>query len=39
MRLFVIRAGQMLLIHKKRGLGAGKINGPDGRLDLGESLL
>ncbi len=37
--LFVIRAGQMLLIHKKRGQGAGKINGPGGRLHLGESPL
>ncbi len=27
----------MLLIRKKRGLGAGKINGPGGRLDPGES--
>ncbi|MGQ4810240.1 8-oxo-dGTP diphosphatase [Candidatus Entotheonellaceae bacterium PAL068K] len=35
--LFVIRDGQMLLIHKKRGLGAGKINGPGGRLGRGES--
>ena len=34
--LFVIRGGQILLIHKKRGLGAGKINGPGGRLDPGE---
>ena len=30
--LFVLRDGQALLIHKKRGLGAGKINGPGGRL-------
>ncbi len=37
--LFVIRDGQMLLIHKRRGLGAGKINGPGGRLDRGESPL
>jgi len=37
--LFVIRDHQMLLIHKKRGLGAGKINGPGGRLDAGESPL
>ena len=37
--LFVIREGQMLLIHKKRGLGAGKINGPGGRLEPGESPL
>ena len=24
--LFVVRDGEILLIHKKRGLGAGKIN-------------
>lgn len=35
--LFVIQDGQILLIHKKRGLGAGKINGPGGRLDDGET--
>ncbi len=34
---FVIRNGQILLIHKKRGLGAGKINGPGGRLETGET--
>ena len=37
--LFVIRAGRILLIHKKRGLGAGKINGPGGRIDAGETPL
>lgn len=36
---FVIRAGQILLIRKKRGLGAGKINGPGGRLEKGETAL
>jgi 8-oxo-dGTP diphosphatase len=36
---FVVREGQVLLIHKKRGLGAGKVNGPGGRLDDGESPL
>lgn len=36
---FVINDGQILLIRKKRGLGAGKINGPGGRLEPGESLL
>ncbi|WP_422489056.1 8-oxo-dGTP diphosphatase [Endozoicomonas sp. ALE010] len=36
---FVIKDGQILLIRKKRGLGAGKINGPGGRLEAGESLL
>ncbi len=35
--LFVIRDEQALLIHKKKGLGAGKINGPGGRLDPGET--
>jgi 8-oxo-dGTP diphosphatase len=35
--VFVIRSGQILLIRKKRGLGAGKINGPGGRLEPGET--
>jgi len=35
--LFVICDGRALLIHKKRGLGAGKINGPGGRIDPGET--
>jgi 8-oxo-dGTP diphosphatase len=35
--LFVVRRGQVLLIRKKRGLGAGKINGPGGKLDPGET--
>jgi 8-oxo-dGTP diphosphatase len=34
---FIIRDGQILLIRKKRGLGAGKINGPGGRLEKGET--
>ena len=29
--------GRVLLIRKKRGLGAGKINGPGGKLDPGET--
>lgn len=36
---FVIQDGRVLLIHKKRGLGAGKINGPGGRLEPGEIAL
>ncbi len=35
--LFVVRDGEILLIRKKRGLGAGKINGPGGRLEDGEA--
>lgn len=35
--LFVIQEGRILLIRKKRGLGAGKINGPGGRLEEGET--
>jgi 8-oxo-dGTP diphosphatase len=37
--LFVVRDGRVLLIRKKRGLGAGKINGPGGRLEPGETPL
>jgi len=36
---FVIDNNQILLIHKKTGLGAGKINGPGGRIDPGETPL
>ena len=35
--IFVVRGDEVLLIHKKRGLGAGKINGPGGRIEDGES--
>ena len=35
--VFVVRDGRILLIRKKRGLGAGKINGPGGRIEPGES--
>jgi 8-oxo-dGTP diphosphatase len=37
--LFVVRDGEVLLIRKKRGLGAGKINGPGGRIDGAETPL
>jgi 8-oxo-dGTP diphosphatase len=37
--LFVVRDGQILLIRKKRGLGAGKINGPGGRIEGDETPL
>lgn len=37
--LFVIRNEQILLIRKKRGLGAGKVNAPGGRLEPGETAL
>ena len=35
--LFVVRDGQILLIEKHRGLGSGKVNGPGGRLEAGET--
>jgi 8-oxo-dGTP diphosphatase len=35
--LFVIQDNRILLIHKKRGLGAGKINGPGGRIEPDET--
>ena len=37
--LFVIRGGMILLMDKKTGLGAGKINGPGGRIRPGETPL
>lgn len=37
--LFIIKDGNILLIEKKRGLGAGKINGPGGKIDPGETPL
>jgi len=36
---FIVKDGQVLLIRKKRGLGAGKINGPGGKLEPGETAL
>ncbi len=36
--LFVVDSGRVLLIRKKRGLGAGKINGPGGKRDGQETL-
>ena len=35
---FVVREDKILLIRKKRGLGAGKINGPGGRIEPGEAI-
>ena len=37
--MFVIRDGKILLIHKKRGFGMGKINGPGGKLEPGETPM
>ncbi|NCZ53071.1 MAG: 8-oxo-dGTP diphosphatase [Verrucomicrobia bacterium] len=34
---FIIENGKILLIEKKRGLGAGKVNGPGGRIEVGET--
>lgn len=36
---YILRDGQVLLIRKKRGIGAGKINGPGGKVDPGETPL
>ncbi len=35
--VFVISGGRVLLIRKKRGLGEGKITGPGGHIEPGES--
>tara|TARA_R110000850_G_scaffold85453_13_gene183744 strand:- start:2 stop:499 length:498 start_codon:yes stop_codon:yes gene_type:complete len=37
--VFLTRGDEVLLIHKKTGLGAGKINGPGGKLEPGESSM
>ncbi|MEM8996580.1 MAG: 8-oxo-dGTP diphosphatase [Acidobacteriota bacterium] len=37
--VFVTDGGRILLIRKKRGLGAGKVNGPGGRLEGDETPL
>lgn len=36
---FIVKEGRVLLILKKRGLGAGKINAPGGKLEPGETPL
>ena len=36
--VFVFRDDDVLLINKKRGLGKGKINGPGGKVDPGETV-
>lgn len=33
---FILQAGKVLLIEKKRGLGAGKVNGFGGKVEAGE---
>ena len=35
--VFVIRDGKILLIDKKTGFGKGKVNGPGGKVEQGES--
>lgn len=37
--LFLVRGKEVLLIHKKTGHGAGRINGPGGKLDAGETVI
>ena len=36
---YVVQEGRILLIRKKRGVGAGKINGPGGKVEPGETML
>jgi 8-oxo-dGTP diphosphatase len=36
---FIIRGADVMLIRKKRGLGAGKMNAPGGRIEPGETPL
>jgi len=36
---YIIKDGRILLIKKKRGLGAGKWNGPGGKVEKGENIF
>ena len=36
---YILHDGHLLLIRKKRGIGAGKINGPGGKVEPGEAPL
>ena len=36
---YILQAGRLLLMRKKRGVGAGKINGPGGKVDPPETPL
>lgn len=36
--VFIVQPPNILLMRKKRGLGAGKINGPGGKREAGETL-
>lgn len=37
--MFILDGDEVLLIRKLRGIGAGKINGPGGKIDPGETPL
>lgn len=37
--MFVIQDGRVLLIEKLTGIGMGKVNGPGGKIDPGETAL
>lgn len=37
--VFIVQEEQVLLIHKKTGLGQGKVNGPGGKLEGNESWI
>jgi 8-oxo-dGTP diphosphatase len=36
---FILHEGRVLLMRKLRGIGAGKINGPGGKIEPGETAL
>ncbi len=37
--MFIVQGDEVLLIRKKRGIGAGKVNGPGGKFEPGETAL
>ena len=37
--VYIVEGNNVILIHKKTGLGAGKINAPGGRIEKGETPM
>lgn len=37
--MFIVQEGKVLLMRKKRGIGAGKVNAPGGKVEPGETAM
>ncbi|MBF0276206.1 MAG: 8-oxo-dGTP diphosphatase [SAR324 cluster bacterium] len=38
-QVFIVRNAKILMIHRKMGMGVGKISGPGGRIEKGETPI